>query len=140
MKIILLKKIEKLENVGKIVEVKDGYAKNYLIPQRKALLANKKNILQQKDIFKTKKNNIDFTNIYNTLIFIPVTAKDNNELYVTYNKSKITKIFKKLNINIKEKNIIKDVFIKKLGTYEIEIKEYNKENAKINLIFTKKNK
>ena len=47
------------------------------------------------------------------------------------------KIFKKLNINVKQKNITKDIVIKKLGTYEIEIKTQTKELIKIYLILKK---
>ncbi len=143
MKIILLEKIEKLGEAGKIISVKNGYAKNYLIPQKKASIANKENILKQKLEIKNKKheNKFNLINIlHNTSIIIPAIVKENNELYVTYNTLKITKILKKLNINIKQKNIIKDIFIKKLGSHEIEIKNEKKDSFKIYLIFKKINK
>ena len=44
MKIILLDKIQKLGEIGDIVEVNSGYARNFLIPQKKAAFASKKNI------------------------------------------------------------------------------------------------
>ncbi|WP_343189434.1 50S ribosomal protein L9 [Buchnera aphidicola] len=57
MKIILLKKIFNLGNIGNIIKVKSGYARNYLIPNGKACLANKKNII------KYKKKEYEFKNI-----------------------------------------------------------------------------
>lgn len=143
MKIILLEKIEKLGNTGEIINVKNGYAKNYLIPRKKALIANKENIVSQEEKIKNKKEKDIFNtkfSLQNTNIIIPVTAKNNDELYITYNNAKIIKILKKLNINLKQKNITKDIIIKKLGTYEIEIKMQDKTAIKMNLILNKTNK
>ncbi len=47
MKIILLDKIQKLGEIGDIVEVNSGYARNFLIPQKKAAFASKKNITEE---------------------------------------------------------------------------------------------
>ena len=44
MEVILLERIEKIGKLGDVVKVKDGYARNYLLPQKKALRANKENI------------------------------------------------------------------------------------------------
>lgn len=91
MKIILLEKIEKLGNISEIIEVKNGYAKNYLIPQKKALIANKENILLQEEKIKNKKEKNIFStkhSLQNTNIIIPVTAKNNDELYITYLQQK----------------------------------------------------
>lgn len=140
MKIILLEKIEKLGNINEIIEVKNGYAKNYLLPQKKALIANKENIFLQEEKNKNKKEKNIFNtknSLQNTNIIIPVTVKNNDELYITYTTTKIIKILKKLNINVKQKNITKDIFIKKIGTYELEIKTNNKELIKMHLIFNK---
>ena len=44
MQIILLETLNKLGKAGEVVSVKDGFAKNFLIPQKKAIIANKKNL------------------------------------------------------------------------------------------------
>ena len=51
MKVILLKKVKNLGNLGELITVKSGYARNYLLPKEKAILATKKNI----NIVETKK-------------------------------------------------------------------------------------
>ena len=60
MQIILLESIKKIGKAGEIVNVKDGYANNFLIPQKKAIVANKanKNSLDSKVIEINKKNEI----------------------------------------------------------------------------------
>ena len=52
MEIILLEKIQKLGQIGDVVKVKPGYARNFLVPQGKALYATEEN----KDVFKEKKS------------------------------------------------------------------------------------
>ena len=49
MKIVLLENLRKLGNIGEIINVKRGYARNFLIPQNKALFASEKNVNFQKD-------------------------------------------------------------------------------------------
>ena len=55
MEVILIENIEKLGKVGDIVKVKDGYARNYLIPKKKVLSANKENL----KVFEEKKSSIE---------------------------------------------------------------------------------
>ena len=63
MKIVLLENLRKLGNIGEIINVRRGYARNFLIPQKKALFASEKNIkevekikndLNKKDLEKKK--------------------------------------------------------------------------------------
>ena len=53
MKIVLLENLRKLGSIGEIISVKRGYARNFLIPQKKALFASEKNI---KEVEKIKKD------------------------------------------------------------------------------------
>ena len=59
MEIILLEKIQKLGQIGDVVKVKPGYARNFLVPQGKALYATEEN----KDVFKEKKVKIEADNL-----------------------------------------------------------------------------
>lgn len=142
MKIILLEKITKLGDQGEIIEVKNGYAKNFLIPREKALLANKKNILLQKEIVKSEKyKDNSFSNIAanlsNITIIVPVLTKENDELYVTITSNNFIKILKSLNLEIKQKNLTKEILIRECGNYTIEIKKENNEITYIYLIAKK---
>ncbi len=134
MKIILLEKINKLGELGEIITVKNGYAKNFLIPYRKAILATNKNILLQEKISHAQKKHTDttkiFKNISNTTILIPAESKNNDELYSKIDYTKLIKILKKLNIDIKIKNFTTNFFIKKTGQHKIEI---NNDNTLQNL-------
>ena len=56
MKVILLENIGKIGSIGEIIDVKRGYARNYLISQKKALFASKKNIEEVDKIKKELKN------------------------------------------------------------------------------------
>ena len=55
MEVILIENIEKLGKIGDVVKVKDGYARNYLIPKKKVLRANKENL----KVFEEKKTIIE---------------------------------------------------------------------------------
>ena len=59
MQVILLQRVAKLGQMGEVVNVKDGYARNFLLPQGKALRANAGNIAT----FETKKAQLEVTNL-----------------------------------------------------------------------------
>ena len=60
MEVILLERIEKIGKLGDVVKVKDGFARNYLLPQNKALRANKENLsIYEKEKEKYEKLNKD---------------------------------------------------------------------------------
>lgn len=141
MKIILLNKIEKLGDTGDIIDVKNGYAKNYLIPKKKALIANNKNIfLQKKNLhnrsINDKINSTTIKNFSNTSILIAAASKPNTELYTPINSIKLIKLLKKLDIKIQIKNIITNVNIKTIGTHKIELKNEINEiyNIYLNIV------
>lgn len=144
MKVILTEKIDKLGDIGKTIHVKNGYAKNYLIPNKKAITASKKNIFLQKDILKKiqidEKNLKIYKNIENTTIFFSASAKKDNELYVNINSNKMLKILNKLNIPVKTKNLINNIEIKKTGKYKIEIKTEDKSIISLHMTIIKINK
>lgn len=123
MKIILKEKIG-FNKIGDIITVKNGYAKNYLIPKEKALLVNKKNILiikkNLKNIEEDSKKNLK--NINNTCIIISAATKKNDELYVAIKSKKLSQLLKKLNLNLNETNFLNKINIIKLGKYKIDIK------------------
>lgn len=129
MKIILTENLKKNKK-GSIINVKNGYARNYLIPYKNSIIATKKNIekfnLEKIVLSKDILNN--FNELKDLSLVVGVAAKKNNELYGSFNNKVIIKIFKKLDFKINGNNIGKNMFIKKIGVYKIDIK--NKKNEK----------
>jgi len=144
MKIILTKNFNNLGEKGDTVHVKNGYAKNYLFPSQKAMLATPKNI--QKVNLKKKINDInkkinDISKINDTTIIIAATTKNENEIYGSINPQTLSKILKKLNIKINLKNINKNISIKKIGRYKLELKNKKQDiTSTIYIILSKTNK
>ena len=131
MEVILLESFNKLGKIGDIVNVKDGFARNFLIPQKKALRANKEN----KDYFTKIKSelieknnkvienaNSDLKKISNEEIIFIRNASDNGQLYGSVSPKDISSYFDKKNISIKPSSINLHSAIKKVGIYNINIK------------------
>ncbi len=131
MEVILLESFDRLGKIGDIVNVKDGFARNYLLPQKKALRANKEN----KDHFtKIKKELIEKNNQIieeakksikkiseEEIIFIR-NASDNGQLYGSVSPKDISNYFNEKKIDVKSSNINLHSAIKKVGIYNINIK------------------
>ena len=131
MEVILLESFNKLGKIGDIVKVKDGFARNYLIPQKKALRANKENKVHFTKIKQDliEKNNKIIEEAKKSLkiisgeeiIFIR-NASDNGQLYGSVSPKDISNYFNQKQIDIKPSNINLHSAIKKVGIYNINIK------------------
>ena len=131
MEVILLESFNKLGKIGDIVNVKDGFARNYLIPQKKALRANKDNkdhFTKIKKEFIEKNNKIieeakkKFRKISGEEIIFIRNASDNGQLYGSVSPKDISSYFNQKKIEIKPSNINLHSAIKKVGIYNINIK------------------
>lgn len=138
MKIILKEKINKLDVTGNVIKVKNGYAKNFLLPKRKAVFASAKNI---KLFLLSKTSNIidktieNLKNLSDVTILLGVNIKENKEIFGFVNKYFIHKLLKKLNIKIKYNQLNFNTTIKKPGRYQIDIvNKKHEENFVLNLI------
>ena len=131
MEVILLDSFNKLGKIGDIVKVKDGFARNYLIPQKKALRANKENkvhftkikqdlIEKNKKIIEEAKKSLKIIS-GEEIIFIR-NASDNGQLYGSVSPKDISNYFNQKQIDIKPSNINLHSAIKKVGIYNINIK------------------
>ena len=131
MDVILLESLDKLGKVGDIVNVKNGFARNFLFPQKKALRANKENkeyFLKIKNDLVEKNNKIvDEANTLvkkistEEIVFIR-NASDNGQLYGSVSPRDISNFFKEKKIEIKPSCINLHSAIKKIGIFEINIK------------------
>lgn len=131
MKVILKSKIKKLGNIGDIVEVKDGYAKNMLIPNGLALFYTDKNY----EAFKIKKAEIEKENQENKAkaeelkdkilakeIILIENAGDDGKLYGSITGMKLANVINsllKLDGAVKKSNVSLKEAIKNIGKYEI---------------------
>ena len=131
MQIILLENIKNLGNIGDVLNVKRGYARNYLIKNNKALYASEKNInevnkkkaeLNKKDL-EVKKDAKKLFNLLNNKTFkVKKLVTENNELYGSVKPTEISKIiFEKENIKIKHSQMDLEVGIKTAGMFKVNI-------------------
>ena len=133
MKVILLENINKIGSIGEIIDVKRGYARNFLISQNKALFASKKNIesvekikkeLGKKDQERKKEAKEINESINNKVYEVKKLCTENKELYGSVKPSEISKI-----INLKDKIEIKSSTIQPIN----EIKKIGKFKVLVNL-------
>jgi large subunit ribosomal protein L9 len=129
-KVIVLEKFKKNWAIGSVVTVKDGYARNYLIPNGKAKIATTKNIADIKviedNLFnkdnETKQLAQNTANSIAKLNFIKeIAAKENGELYGSISVTDIVGFFTENNISIQKKSVKLGGKIKTTGEYSVEI-------------------
>ena len=143
MKVVLLENLKKLGNIGDIIDVKRGFARNFLISNKKAIYASKQNIkevekiknnLMEKDEEKKKIAKEIFLKINEKEFKIEKLSTENDELYGSVKPSEISKtILKDINIEIKPQNIQLKQEIKSLGNFEAKIELHSEIEATIKL-------
>ena len=143
MKVVLLENLKKLGNIGDIIDVKRGFARNFLISNKKAIYASKENIkevekiknnLKEKDNEKKKIAKEIFLKINEKEFKIEKLCTENDELYGSVKPSEISKtILKDINIEIKPQNIQLKQEIKSLGNFEAKIELHSEIEATIKL-------
>ena len=133
MKIILTTNIKKLGKIGELVEVKDGYARNYLFPNNMALRQNKKNLEHYdkiKDDIKLKENtkleeaNTTIAKIQKLNIEFNREADEKDQLYGSISKKEILNFLRENEIQMHSDDIIMKNSIRTLGSHEIIISPY----------------
>ena len=143
MKVILLENLAKIGSIGEIIDVKRGFARNYLISNKKALYASKENIkeverikteLNKKDQEKKKNAKQIFESLKNKVFEIKKLTTENNDLYGSVKPTEISKI-----INQSEKIDVKPSLIqplneiKSLGTFKVKINLHSEVQAEIKI-------
>lgn len=132
MKVIFIKDYEKKGKAGEIKEVKDGFARNFLIPYGYALPATEENIKKFEEKLKAKeekrKKKLEYAREIKNLLMessITIQAKagrDEKLFGAITNEQIAEEIKKQLNIEIEKHQIIIEEPIKKLGIYKVPIK------------------
>jgi large subunit ribosomal protein L9 len=130
MKIILLKDIYKVGQAGDVVKVANGYARNYLLPKKFAIMATKLNLKKIEKIKEeAEKERIKYITeqkiLAEKLQSVNLSFKrktdENNHLYGSVSEVDISKALKELGFDIKKSQIKMEKHIKELGDFEVEI-------------------
>lgn len=130
MQIILLERVPKLGQMGEIVTVRDGYARNFLIPQRKALRATE----QAKKDFERRRVQLEARNlelkqeaqkaaalIDGESVTILRQAGESQQLYGSVNARDIAEAFTAAGISLDRKQVMLDAPLKTLGIHEVTV-------------------
>ena len=143
--VILLEKISKLGNIGQEVKVKDGFARNYLIPYKKAIRAseeNKKYFEQKRDELvkindeKIKTATEKLKKVPNTINIIR-EASEQGALFGSVTARDIAKEIKADDIEISAKDVIVKSIIKNVGEFQVKIVLHPEVFKEINVIVEK---
>jgi large subunit ribosomal protein L9 len=143
MKIILLENLRKIGSIGEIIDVKRGFARNYLIANKKALYASKENIkevekikneLGKKDLGKKKEAKNISEKINGKEYLIKKLSTENNELYGSVKPTEISKtILAQDSLEIQPEMIQLNKEIKSLGTFKVSINLHSEVQAELNI-------
>jgi len=143
MKVILLENLAKIGSIGEIIDVKRGFARNYLISNKKALYASKENIkevekikteLNKKDQDKKKEAKQIYESLKNKVYEVKKLITENKDLYGSIKPTEISKI-----INLSDKIDVKPSLIqplneiKSLGVFKVRINLHSEVQAEIKI-------
>jgi large subunit ribosomal protein L9 len=141
-KVVVLEKFKKNWDIGSVVAVKDGYARNYLIPNGKAKFATKKNIediklieenLLKKDTESKSLAENTANNINNLKFTKEIAAKENGELYGSLSVADIVSFLSENEITIQKKSVKLGNKIKTTGEYSVDIDLHPEVNCSLNI-------
>ena len=143
MKVILLENVKRIGSIGEVIDVKRGFARNYLIANKKALYASKENI---KEVAKIKSDLSKKDNERKTVaqkIFEQINRKEysvnklsteNNELYGSVKPTEIAKLIQGINkVDIKPSMIQPIKEIKSIGKHQVKISLHSAVDAEITI-------
>ena len=138
MKVVLLEDVDKIGKKFEIKEVKDGYARNFLIPKELAKIATKEAVewaLMQKEI-QEKKAEEELKNIQKTAssiegMEVPISVKvgEKDQLFEKITAQKIVEKIKEMGFNVKKEQVLLESPIEEIGEFEVKIRfDHNLES------------
>ena len=143
MKVILLENVKRIGSIGEVIDVKRGFARNFLILNNKALYASKENIKEVEKIKSelAKKDNDKKTSaqkvseqINNNSYLVKKLSTENKELYGSVKPTEIAKLIMETDkIDIKPSMIQPVQEIKALGKYKVKIYLHSAVDAEITI-------
>ena len=143
MKVILLENLAKIGSIGEVIDVKRGFARNYLISNKKALYASKENIkevekikteLNKKDQEKKKNAKQIYESLKNKIYEVKKLTTENKDLYGSIKPTEISKIISSSDkIEVKPSLIQPLNEIKSLGIFKVKINLHSEVQAEIKI-------
>ncbi len=143
MKVILLENVKRIGSIGEVIDVNRGFARNYLISNKKALYASKENIqevekikseLAKKDNEKRKEAALISEKINSKEYSIKKLSTENNELYGSVKPTEIAKLIQQKNkLDIKPSMIQPLNEIKSLGKFKVKVSLHSEVDAMITI-------
>ena len=128
MKVVLIQDVENLGKIGDSVNVKNGYARNFLIPQKLALLASKQNLNSINSLLKQQevKNAKERTNLESlvavlnkTTLKFSLEAGDEGKLFGSVTSQMISDELSNQGLKISKKEIVLEESIKSVGSHKV---------------------
>ena len=146
MEVILLERIDRLGQMGDVVIVKDGFARNFLLPKNKALRANKINL----EYFEKEKINLEAKNlklkseaesvsekITKDNYIIIRQASDTGQLYGSVNSGDIKIKLQEEGFSLEKNQVVLDKPIKEIGHHEIRLKLHPEVTSTIDIYISR---
>tara|TARA_Y100000817_G_scaffold293386_1_gene266304 strand:- start:325 stop:783 length:459 start_codon:yes stop_codon:yes gene_type:complete len=143
MKVILLENLKRIGSIGQIIDVKRGFARNYLIANKKALYASKENIkqvekikndLSKKDNEKKQEAKLILEKINHKQYEVKKLTTENKELYGSVKPTEISKLINEISkIEIKPSLIQPIKEIKSIGKFKVKISLHSEVDAEITI-------
>ena len=144
MKVILLENIKRIGSIGEIIDVKRGFARNFLIANKKALYASKENInqvekiktqLSKKDNEKKQEAKKIAEKINKKKFIVKKLSTENKELYGSVKPTEISKVIKEIEkLDIKPSMIQPIKEIKSLGKFNVKVSLHSEIEAEIHIV------
>ncbi len=143
MKVILLENVKRIGSIGEVIDVKRGFARNFLIANKKALYASKENIsevekikskLSKKDDEKKQEAKLIAEKINKKEYIVKKLSTENNELYGSVKPTEISKLIKEIDNQDVKPSMIQPVHeIKSLGKFKVKISLHSEVDVEITM-------
>ena len=146
MEVILLERIEKLGQMGDVVKVKDGFARNFLLPQKKALRASENNLayfekervtLEANNLKQKQEAEVVLEKLDNFNLIIIRQAGETGQLYGSVNTNDIKTTLDENGFIVEKNQITLDKPIKELGIHNVSVKLHPEVQATISVIVSR---
>ncbi|MCX5687833.1 MAG: 50S ribosomal protein L9 [Candidatus Omnitrophica bacterium] len=147
MKVILIEDVKNVGSMGDIIDIKDGFARNFLFPKNLAKIAVGQNLkivdsIKKKKLVVAAKEKKEAEAIMAKIAAfsctIPMEAGEDDKLFGSVTSQDISRAFEMEGLNVEKRKIILEEPIKKLGVYNIAVKLHPEVTAEVKVWVVKK--